>query len=186
MKMFAGDFNLDETKEVGRKLEYAGDRLDEEFDRSENLSWDQFQKLLDALNIEVSKEDLVDEIVDYVFSNAELEVTDTEDEEDPYTRAEDRGSWEWEHEGFFFQVKGTVFGRVNYSPETRWTSSSSKTTIDGIRDVKALVFLGDQNIEAFEDREDWNEKGELEQYYDLGVDVSDDVEAAFNEEAKNL
>ena len=182
MKIFAGESNLEE---VGQKLGYAGDMIDEDFDRSQNMSWDQFQKLLDVIGSEATEDTFVDEIVDYIFENAEIEEREDWDEDEHYGEADQEIDWEWEKDGFFYHVKGKVYGNIVSDPGDYYNPPYSESELSNVSIDVAEVALADENVEAFEDREDWDDNGEMEQWYDLCVDIpSKKIEDQFKAEAR--
>lgn len=184
MRIYAGESSLEEV-EVGRNLGYAGDMIDEDFDRSKNLSWDQFQRLLDTIGSDATEDTFVDEIVDYIFENAEIEEWEDWDEDGHYGGADQIFDWEWEKDGFFYHVKGKVYGNVDSDPGDYFNPPYYDAELTSVSIDVAEVALTDENIEAFEDREDWDDNGEMEQWYDLSVDISDSkIETKFEEEAK--
>lgn len=184
MKIFAGESNLEEVDEVGRNLGYAGDMIDEDFDRTKNLTWDQFQNLLDAVDSDITEESLTHMIVDYILNNAELEGQEDWDEDGDYSsEADQEFDWEWEKDGFYFHVKGKIYGNIDSDPGDDYTPPSSDERFTDLDIYEALVGLGNENIEAFEDRTEWDSEGEAEQYYDLCVEIpANRVEAEFKRE----
>lgn len=182
MKLFAGESDLEE---VGQNLGYAGDMIDEDFDRSQNISWNQFQKLLDAVGSEATEDTFVDEIVDFILENAEIVEWEDWDEDGHYGGADQHFDWEWEKDGFFYHVKGTVYGNITSDPGDFYNPPYSESELSSVSIDVAEVSLADENVEAFEDREDWDDNGEMEQMYDLCVDISSKkIEDRFKEEAR--